>query len=89
LRRQSITNRNQLNHIIIQTTSTESEKLSDMLEKIQSYYGFSVLPFGRNLAPGQLFSSAEHNQAVARIGYGITTCGITVITGEVGVGSHC
>jgi type II secretory pathway predicted ATPase ExeA len=57
-----------------------------MLDKIQSYYGFSVLPFGRNLPPGKLFHSAEHNQAVARIGYGISTCGITVITGEVGVG---
>jgi type II secretory pathway predicted ATPase ExeA len=44
------------------------------------------MPFGRNLSPGMLFASADHNQAVARIGYGIATRGITVITGEVGVG---
>jgi type II secretory pathway predicted ATPase ExeA len=57
-----------------------------MLDKIQSYFGFSAVPFGRALAPGKLFHSADHNQAVARIGYGITVRGITVITGEVGVG---
>jgi type II secretory pathway predicted ATPase ExeA len=57
-----------------------------MLEKIQSYFGFTTLPFGRALAPGKLFHSGDHAQAVARIGYGIATRGITVITGEVGVG---
>lgn len=57
-----------------------------MLDKIQSYYGFSRMPFGRGLAPGMLFHSADHAQAAARIGYGIATRGITVITGEVGVG---
>jgi type II secretory pathway predicted ATPase ExeA len=57
-----------------------------MLEKIQSYYGLTALPFGRALAPGKLFHSGEHTQAVARIGYGIATRGIAVITGEVGVG---
>jgi type II secretory pathway predicted ATPase ExeA len=57
-----------------------------MLDEIQSYFGFSTIPFGRSLAPGMLFGSADHNQAVARIGYGIATRGITVITGEVGVG---
>jgi type II secretory pathway predicted ATPase ExeA len=60
-----------------------------MLEKIQSYFGFTTLPFGRALAPGKLFSSGDHAQAVARIGYGIATRGITVITGEVDPGSHC
>ena len=57
-----------------------------MLDKIQSYFGFTTMPFGRALAPGMLFRSADHAQAVARIGYGIATRGITVITGEVGVG---
>ncbi len=59
-----------------------------MLSKIQSYFGLTTLPFGRALAPGMLFRSADHAQAVARIGYGITTRGITVITGEVKPGSH-
>ena len=46
----------------------------------------TTLPFGRGLAPGMLFRSDDHAQAVAHIGYGIATRGITVVTGEVGVG---
>lgn len=57
-----------------------------MLDKIQSFFGFTTMPYGRGLAPGMLFHSSDHAQAAARIGYGITTRGITVITGEVGVG---
>jgi type II secretory pathway predicted ATPase ExeA len=57
-----------------------------VLDKIQSYYGFTAMPYGRGLAPGMLFHSGDHNQAVARIAYGISARGITVITGEVGVG---
>jgi type II secretory pathway predicted ATPase ExeA len=57
-----------------------------VLDKIQSFYGLTTMPFGRALAPGMLFGSHDHAQAVARIGYGITSRGITVITGEVGVG---
>jgi len=57
-----------------------------MLEKIQSFHGFSRMPFGRNLAPGMLHRHTDHAQATARIAYGIDTRGITVITGEVGVG---
>lgn len=57
-----------------------------MLDKIQSFYGFTTMPFGRGLATGKLFHSHDHAQAVARIGYGITSRGITVVTGEVGVG---
>ena len=57
-----------------------------MLDKIQSFFGFTTMPFGRGLAPGMLFRSHDHAQAVARISYGITSRGITVITGEVGVG---
>lgn len=57
-----------------------------MLEKIQSFFGFTRMPFGRDLAPGMLFHSTDHAQAAARIAYGIDTRGITVITGEVGVG---
>jgi type II secretory pathway predicted ATPase ExeA len=57
-----------------------------MLDKIQSFYGFTRMPYGRNLAPGMLHRHADHAQAAARIAYGIDTRGITVITGEVGVG---
>ena len=57
-----------------------------MIDKIQSYFGLTAMPFGRGPAPGMLFAGNEHTRAAARIGYGITTRGITVITGEVGVG---
>jgi len=57
-----------------------------MLEKIQSFFGFTRMPYGRDLAPGMLFHHTDHAQAAARIAYGIDTRGITVITGEVGVG---
>jgi type II secretory pathway predicted ATPase ExeA len=57
-----------------------------MLDKIQSFFGFTTMPYGRGLAPGMLFHSGDHAQAAARISYGIATRGITVITGEVGVG---
>ena len=29
-----------------------------MLDKIQSYFGFTTMPFGRDLAPGMLHRSA-------------------------------
>lgn len=57
-----------------------------MLDKIQSFFGFTTMPFGRGLAPGMLFRSTDHAQTVARIAYGITSRGITVVTGEVGIG---
>jgi type II secretory pathway predicted ATPase ExeA len=57
-----------------------------VLDKIQSFFGFTAMPYGRGLAPGMLFHSSDHAQAAARITYGISTRGITVITGEVGVG---
>ena len=49
-----------------------------MLDKIQSFYGFTRMPYGRNLAPGMLHQYADHAQAAARIAYGINTRGITV-----------
>ena len=60
-----------------------------MLDKIQSYFGFSTMPFGRALAPGMLFRSADHAQAVARISWCVDQRAIGVITGEVDPGSHC
>jgi type II secretory pathway predicted ATPase ExeA len=57
-----------------------------VLDRIQSFYGFTRMPFGRDLAAGTLHRHADHAQTTARIAYGIDTRGITVITGEVGVG---
>jgi type II secretory pathway predicted ATPase ExeA len=57
-----------------------------VIEKLQAHYGFSRMPFGRNLAPGMLHRHAAHNEAVARIAWCISERSIGVITGEVGVG---
>jgi type II secretory pathway predicted ATPase ExeA len=56
-----------------------------MMELI-SYFGFSRMPFGRDLAPGMLHRHTAHNEAVARIGWCIAERRIGVITGEVGAG---
>jgi type II secretory pathway predicted ATPase ExeA len=57
-----------------------------VIEKLQAHYGFSRMPFSRNLAPGMLHRHASHNEAVARISWCISERAIGVITGEVGAG---
>jgi type II secretory pathway predicted ATPase ExeA len=57
-----------------------------MIDKVQSYYGFTTMPFGKRLAPSQLHRHHSHAQAVARIGFTITSCGIALICGEAGAG---
>jgi type II secretory pathway predicted ATPase ExeA len=43
-----------------------------MIDKLQAHYGFTRMPFGRDLAPGMLHRHAAHNEAVARITWCIT-----------------
>jgi type II secretory pathway predicted ATPase ExeA len=57
-----------------------------MMDNLISYYGFSRMPFGRDLAPGMLHRHTAHNEALARIGWCIAERRIGVITGEVGAG---
>ena len=57
-----------------------------MLDKIQSYYGFTKMPFGRDLAPDQLHRHHSHAETVARLTWAITTRSMAVLTGEVGSG---
>jgi type II secretory pathway predicted ATPase ExeA len=57
-----------------------------MIEKLQSHYGFTRMPFGRSLAPGMLHRHAAHAEAAARIGWCVTEKALGVITGEVGAG---
>ena len=57
-----------------------------MIEKLQGCYGFTRMPFGRDLAPGMLHRHLAHGEAVARITWCITEHRIGVITGEVGAG---
>jgi type II secretory pathway predicted ATPase ExeA len=54
--------------------------------ELTSYFGFSRMPFGRDLAPGMLHRHTAHNEAVARIGWCIAERRIGVITSEVGAG---
>ncbi|MBO0806073.1 MAG: ExeA family protein [Nocardiopsaceae bacterium] len=57
-----------------------------MIDKLQAHYGFTRMPFGRDLAPGMLHRHAAHNEAVARITWCVSERSIGVITGEVGAG---
>src|SRR5262249_59475275 len=69
-----------------QTNPSPATGALPMLDRVQSFYGFTRMPFGRDLALGMLHRYHDHAQATTRIAYGIDTRGITVITGEVGVG---
>ena len=57
-----------------------------MIDKIQHHFGFTQMPFGRDLAPAMLHRHAAHAQAAARITWTITEKTLGVITGEVGTG---
>jgi hypothetical protein len=56
------------------------------IELMQTYFGFTRMPFGRNLAPGMLHRHRSHAEAVARITWCIEQHHIGVVTGEVGAG---
>jgi type II secretory pathway predicted ATPase ExeA len=57
-----------------------------MIANLQAHYGFSRMPFGRELAPGMLHRHDAHNQAAARITWCIQQRALGVLTGEVGAG---
>jgi type II secretory pathway predicted ATPase ExeA len=57
-----------------------------MIERIRSHYGFTKMPFGRDLAPGMLHRHAAQGEATARISWCISEHALGVITGEVGAG---
>jgi type II secretory pathway predicted ATPase ExeA len=46
-----------------------------MIDKIQQHFGFTQMPFGRDLAPAMLHRHAAHAQAAARITWTITDIG--------------
>jgi type II secretory pathway predicted ATPase ExeA len=56
------------------------------VQRLQAHYGFSKMPFGRNLAPGMLHRHPGHGEAVARISWCVDQHALGVITGEVGAG---
>ncbi len=56
------------------------------IQKLQAHYGFTRMPFRRDLAPGTLHRHAAHAEAAARISWCISEHALGVITGEVGAG---
>ena len=56
------------------------------VQRLQAHYGFTKMPFGRNLAPGMLHRYTGHGEAVARISWCVDQHALGVITGEVGAG---
>jgi type II secretory pathway predicted ATPase ExeA len=56
------------------------------IDKLAAFYGFTKMPFRRDLAPGQLHRHAAHAEAVARIRWLVAENALGVLTGEVGAG---
>src|SRR6266699_2319042 len=60
--------------------------LLETIARLQAHYGFTRMPFGRDLAPGMLHRHAAHGEATARITWCVADKALGVITGEVGAG---
>ena len=56
------------------------------IEKLRAHYGFTKMPFRRDLAAGMLHRHGAHAEAAARISWCISEHALGVITGEVGAG---
>jgi type II secretory pathway predicted ATPase ExeA len=56
------------------------------IDRLRAHYGFSRMPFGKDLAPGMLHAHGAHGEAVARISWCISEQAIGVISGECGAG---
>jgi type II secretory pathway predicted ATPase ExeA len=56
------------------------------VDRLCAFYGFTRVPFGRDLPPASLFRSADHQEAVARLAWLIDERGLGILTGEVGAG---
>lgn len=56
------------------------------IDRLRAHYGFSRMPFGKDLAPSMLHGHRDHEQAVARIAWCVAESAIGVITGECGSG---
>lgn len=56
------------------------------IDSLQSYFGFSLMPFGRDIPPSALNQHPGHLEAVARISWCIEQRRMGVIAGEVGAG---
>lgn len=56
------------------------------IEQIRAHFGFSKMPFSKNIPPSALHRHRGHQEAVARIAFLVDEMAIGVVTGEVGSG---
>lgn len=56
------------------------------IDRLRTYWGFTRMPFSKDLAPSMLATTSAHAEAVARISWCVTEDSLGVITGEVGAG---
>ena len=56
------------------------------IEQVRSHFGFTKMPFGKDLSPSALHPHLGHQEAVARICFLVAEQAIGVVTGEVGSG---
>lgn len=56
------------------------------IDRLQAHYGFTAMPFTRNIPPQGLHPHPAHREAVARIQWCVAQRQLGVITGEVGAG---
>jgi type II secretory pathway predicted ATPase ExeA len=56
------------------------------IDRLRAHWGFTRMPFSKDLAPSMLHNHASHAEAVARIAWCIDEQVIGVVTGEVGAG---
>jgi type II secretory pathway predicted ATPase ExeA len=57
-----------------------------MIDRLQAFWGFTKMPFGKQLAPAMLHRHAACGEAAARITWCVCERALGVITGEVGAG---
>jgi type II secretory pathway predicted ATPase ExeA len=56
------------------------------IDRLRAHWGFSRMPFGKDLAPAMLHGHRCHGEAVARISWCVAESAIGVVTGECGSG---
>jgi type II secretory pathway predicted ATPase ExeA len=56
------------------------------IDRLRAHYGFSRMPFSKDLAPSMLHAHRAHAEAVARIAWCVAEQQIGVISGECGAG---
>jgi type II secretory pathway predicted ATPase ExeA len=56
------------------------------LDQVRSYFAFTKVPFSKSVPPSALYTTAGHQEAVARVSFLVAEKAVGVLTGEVGSG---